>query len=482
MRIRVRQIAAVFLLSLVMILFMALASVETAHAAIAGGTINDTCTWSYDLEDGKYVLSIASTDADGGCMPDYGNTEESMAPWLEYREQIQEIRFRSITSIGDYAFFGCDHLEKVRINGDIRYIGAFAFAYSHGLQYISIKGDACTIAQSAFTECQGEEPLTAIDLYGVEEIGESAFYATGCEELGLGEGLLEIGDLAFSQNETIEEVKIPESCRKIGVSAFSGDTNLSSALIAGLDCELCENAFDKDTTTLLVKAGSIAETWAEQNAFPYYVYGDFGKGALDLSKGPVSLPAEMAFEKGSAILFTLEALEYEGLIQTSGSSDDYLIDLNLDGKADLTLSQDTENSAIQFRIPKGRSWKGVKTFRLQPETIAVADDSDEAYGIYSTLTIRLDPMKVTGKTAKIKYSKLRKKAQTLKLGKVLTVRYPEGKCTYQKKSGNRKITINRTTGKVTIKKGLKKGKYKVKVKVTDSGGNTGTATFHVVIH
>ena len=43
------------------------------------------------------------------------------------------------------------------------------------------------------------------------------------------------------------------------------------------------------------------------------------------------------------------------------------------------------------------------------------------------------------------------------------------KKTYKKVSGNKKILINKTTGKVTLKKGLKKGTYKVKVKVQAAG-------------
>ncbi len=38
--------------------------------------------------------------------------------------------------------------------------------------------------------------------------------------------------------------------------------------------------------------------------------------------------------------------------------------------------------------------------------------------------------------------------------------------------GNKKITINKTSGKVTVKKGLKKGKYKIKVLVTADGDDT----------
>ena len=52
--------------------------------------------------------------------------------------------------------------------------------------------------------------------------------------------------------------------------------------------------------------------------------------------------------------------------------------------------------------------------------------------------------------------------------------------TYEKVSGNKKIKINNKTGKVTVKKGIKKGTYKVKVKVTVAGNDNFEATEETV--
>ena len=84
-----------------------------------------------------------------------------------------------------------------------------------------------------------------------------------------------------------------------------------------------------------------------------------------------------------------------------------------------------------------------------------------------------NPLKVTGKTAKVKYKKLRKKTRTVSVSKVLnTSPNGTGSLIYVKVSGKKKITINRTTGKVTVKKKLKKGTYKIKVKVMSTGNAT----------
>lgn len=81
-----------------------------------------------------------------------------------------------------------------------------------------------------------------------------------------------------------------------------------------------------------------------------------------------------------------------------------------------------------------------------------------------------NPLKVSAKTATVKYSAVKKKAQTLAVSKVITISTKgQGAITYSKASGNKNITINVKTGKVTVKKGLKKGTYKVKVNVKAAG-------------
>lgn len=81
-----------------------------------------------------------------------------------------------------------------------------------------------------------------------------------------------------------------------------------------------------------------------------------------------------------------------------------------------------------------------------------------------------NPLKVKPKTATVKYKKLKKKNLTLVVSKVIKfTKKGYGKITYTKVSGNKKITINKNTGKITVKKGLKKGTYKAKVKVKASG-------------
>ena len=91
------------------------------------------------------------------------------------------------------------------------------------------------------------------------------------------------------------------------------------------------------------------------------------------------------------------------------------------------------------------------------------------------------------KTVKIKRSKLKKKAQKIKLSKLMTVRGRTGDVSYyyagvNKSKYKRYFSVNRKTGTLTVKKNLKKGTYKVTLKVTDKGnGNYSMTTKSVTV-
>ena len=74
-------------------------------------------------------------------------------------------------------------------------------------------------------------------------------------------------------------------------------------------------------------------------------------------------------------------------------------------------------------------------------------------------------MSVKAKTVKAKA----KKKTVIKKTKAFTIKNAIGKLSFKKLSGNKKTTITKA-GKITVKKGLKKGKtYKVKIRITASG-------------
>ncbi len=93
------------------------------------------------------------------------------------------------------------------------------------------------------------------------------------------------------------------------------------------------------------------------------------------------------------------------------------------------------------------------------------------------ITKKANPLSAKGRTAKVKFRKLKKKTRKLSVSKIITLTEKgHGKISYKlvsakkgKKSFKKYFKISASTGKLTVKKKLKKGTYKVKVRVQAAG-------------
>ncbi|MGX8703448.1 MAG: S8 family serine peptidase, partial [bacterium] len=77
-----------------------------------------------------------------------------------------------------------------------------------------------------------------------------------------------------------------------------------------------------------------------------------------------------------------------------------------------------------------------------------------------------NPLVVTAATKKTSAEKLKESGVT---GSAITVKKAQGGVTYKKVSGSSALSVNAKTGKITVKKGMKKGTYKIRVAVTAAG-------------
>jgi hypothetical protein len=165
------------------------------------------------------------------------------------------------------------------------------------------------------------------------------------------------------------------------------------------------------------------------------------------------------------ILFFPIALRQKETPEKLGS-DTYVLDLQDNGVGH-TYFFDELTPGTQYYVY-------VAAFDWQPGYDGYLRFSDwsEPVAVKTLAVKRANPLKIKAKTATVKYSKVKKSTQKLAITKVISfTNKGQGTKTYKKLSGNKKITINKTTGKVTVKKGLKKGKYKVKIKVTAAGNS-----------
>lgn len=125
----------------------------------------------------------------------------------------------------------------------------------------------------------------------------------------------------------------------------------------------------------------------------------------------------------------------------------------------------------------GHKWdKGAVSQKATPTKTGVKTYKCTVCGAEKTATIPKcakykNTMTAKGKTVNIKLANLKKKNQVVQRKNAIAVSKAKGKVTYKKASGNKSITVN-SAGKITVKKGLKKGTYKVKVTVKAAGNAT----------
>jgi len=132
----------------------------------------------------------------------------------------------SVTSIGEWAFYNCTGLTSVTIPNNVTSIGSYAFSGCSGLTSVTIPNSVTSIGGSAFSGCSG---LTSVTIpNSVTSIGYEAFYGcSGLTSVIIGSGVLSIGSSAFSNTnlkKTIWLTNTPPS----GYSYASGTVNYVS--------------------------------------------------------------------------------------------------------------------------------------------------------------------------------------------------------------------------------------------------------------
>lgn len=216
------------------------------------------------------------TVSGSGAMSD--PSSETDASWYSYRESITSaVLDKAVTSIGDYAFFGCKNMKSISAPG-VTAIGLASFyncavltepvfsdrltsvgrmgfygcaamteiALSEGmtaidygafcgcssLTEITIPDTVTSIGDIAFEKCVNLERITLPD--GVMAIGESAFFnCKSLEEIVLGSSVETINDCAFYGCASLAAVSIPKTVTRIGDWAFSDCSALAEVVYSG---------------------------------------------------------------------------------------------------------------------------------------------------------------------------------------------------------------------------------------------------------
>ena len=332
-----------------------------------------------------------------------------------------------------------DTIVSVVIPDSVTSIGAYAFRACTSLSSVSIPDSVTSIGRNAFCVCTSLESLVIPD--SVTSIGDYAFNTcTSLVSAVFGSSMTTTGVGTFDSCTSLACVFIPDSIITIESSAFGDCTSLTDVYYGGSGDDWANISIAGDGNTCLTSATIHYDSVASD--MPVSIAN------ANVALGKTSYAYDGTAKKPS-VTVTLSGVE---LVRGT----DYTVE----------YSSNKNAGTAKVTVTGTGSYAGSAT-----ATFAI--------------TKAANTLKVKGKTAKVKgktkAGKLKKKT-TLARAKVLTVTGAKGTVTYKKTSGSKKIGVNAKTGKVTLKKGLKKGSYKVKVKVKASGnGNYKTASKTVTV-
>lgn len=142
-----------------------------------------------------------------------------------------------ITTIGDGAFWGCSGLTTITLPESLTYIVHAAFFECSGLTSIIIPKNVANIGDNAFNGCSGLSSIIVAEgneKYDSRENcnaiinSETNTLCRGCKNSFIPDGVISIGNGAFSLCSDLTSIIIPKSVTNIGSDAFYGCSDLMS--------------------------------------------------------------------------------------------------------------------------------------------------------------------------------------------------------------------------------------------------------------
>ena len=387
-----------------------------------------------------------------------------------------------VTGFCKGAFRNCTELEDVTLPGTMLDISASAFLNCSSLKEIKLKGSVKSIGDYAFYDCTSLEKVTLND--GLEALGHNCFEnCASLAEITIPKSVTEIFSNAFTASG-LKSLKLEDSACTVYPYSFNNCAKLESVDL-GANAVLKSSSFSYCTALKSVAIPGATET-VEDDTF----YSCQALETLIICEGVTEIQ-EDAFNDCEAVrtvelpvslkkiaAYTFRECESLTDVYYNGSKAQWdKIEIGAQNEKLTGAKLHFNSSAPTQSCGGNHKWNGGKvTKKATPTSTGVKTYTCTLCGEVKTETIAkcgkyANPITVKGKTVTVKLKSLKKKTQTIAQNKAFKITKAQGKVTYSKSGGDKKITVSKS-GKLTVKKGLKKGSYKVKVKVKAAGNKS----------
>ncbi len=176
-----------------------------------------------------------------------------------------------VTSIGKWAFSGCEYLQSLTIPNTITKIERNAFIDCNRITNVVIPNSVTTIEQEVFKSCGSlvrvtlPNKLTSIE-YAVFDC------CIKLTDVTIPNSVTKIGIDAFANCDSLKSISIPSSVTTISAWAFAFCPNLSKIVVPSSVTTIDEDAFFKsDAVVIYGDVGSAAHVYAVNNNIPFSV-------------------------------------------------------------------------------------------------------------------------------------------------------------------------------------------------------------------
>jgi hypothetical protein len=213
------------------------------NAAFHMESYDDFVENGWFFEDGRLYLFGT------GSMIDYMLTDgvpvngTTTAPWFDFRESIEAVYIdESLTSIGDYAFYGCSSLSEIYIPENIKRIGYCAFCGCSSLAAIDLPPSVTQLGNYAFYNCSSLSDVSLPD--SMQSIGNAAFSnCSALETIAIPNGVATLNSGLFNDCSHLTDVTLPDTLTLIDTQAFFGCSALENISIPNSVTKIGNTAF-----------------------------------------------------------------------------------------------------------------------------------------------------------------------------------------------------------------------------------------------